>query len=265
MEQEKDIVFKNVEKLYGQGEYALENVSFSVNPGEFVFVIGKSGAGKSTLLKMLTRQLRPTSGQIWVRGTEVTSLPQREIPFLRRQIGQMQAEYGLLPDRNVYENVELAMRATQQPKRLYKRRVTQTLRTVGVLHRAMAFPDEISAGETARVLLARALVVNPGILVADEPTANLDSDKAWDLMCLLDELNRLGVTIIIGSHDRELVSIMKKRVLTLSAGRLIADEKRAVYNYQAFDVIEERRIRNEQKQRLRTAVHSGTSGSSSKQ
>ena len=138
MEQEKDIIFKNVEKLYGSGEYALENVSFSIAQGEFVFVIGKSGAGKSTLLKMLTRQLRPTSGQIWVRGTEVTSLPQREIPFLRRQIGQMQAEYGLLPDRNVYENVELAMRATQQPKRLYKRRVTQTLRTVGVLHRAMA-------------------------------------------------------------------------------------------------------------------------------
>lgn len=262
---EKEIVFKNVEKRYGEGEYALENVSFSVDTGEFVFVIGKSGAGKSTLLKMLSRQLRPTSGQIWVKGTEVTSLADWQVPFLRRQIGLMQAEYGLLPDRNVYENVELAMRATQQPKKLYKKRIAQTLRTMGVLHRALAFPDEISAGEAARVLLARALVVNPGILIADEPTANLDSDRAYDLMCLLGELNRLGVTVIIGSHDRELVSIMKKRVLTLSAGRLIADEKKAVYNYRAFDVIEERRIRNEQQQRLRTPVHPGASGSSSQQ
>lgn len=246
----EEIVFKNVDKVYGPGEYALDNVSFSVETGEFVFVIGKSGAGKSTLLKMLSRQLKPSRGQIWVRGMEVSALADWEIPFLRRKIGLMQEEYGLLPDRNVYENVELAMQATQQPRKLIKRRVTQTLKTVGVFHRAMAFPDEISAGETARALLARALVVNPGILIADEPTANLDSDRAWDLMCLLDELNRLGVTILIGSHDRELVSIMKKRVLTLSAGRLIADEKKAVYNYRAFDVIEERRIRNEQQQRL---------------
>lgn len=247
---EKEIVFKNVDKRYDEKEFALENVSFSVETGEFVFVIGRSGAGKSTLLKLISRQLLPSKGEIWVKGMEVTSLREWEVPFLRRQIGLMQEEYGLLPDRNVYENLELAMRATGQPERLFKKRVIQTLRTVGVSHRIWALPDEISAGETARVLLARALVVNPGILIADEPTANLDSDKAWDLMCLLDELNRLGVTIVVGSHDRELVSIMKKRVLTLSAGRLIADEKRAVYNYKAFDVIEERRIRNEQKQRL---------------
>lgn len=192
----------------------------------------------------------PDCGEIWVRGTEITKLPERKVPFLRRQIGLMQPEYGLLSDRSVYENVELAMRATGQPKRLFQKRVSQTLNTVGVAHRIEAFPDEISAGETARVLLARALVINPGILIADEPTANLDSDMAWDLICLLDELNRLGVTVIVGSHDKELVSIMKKRVLTLSAGRLIADEKKAVYNYRAFDIIEERRIRNEQKQKL---------------
>lgn len=246
----KEIIFENVDKLYGGNEFALEDISFSVDTGEFVFVIGRSGAGKSTLLKLLSRQLLPNSGKIWVRGTEVTSLPERKVPFLRRQIGLMQPEYGLLSDRSVYENVELAMRATDQPKRLFRKRVLQTLQTVGVAHRSEAFPDEISAGETARVLLARALVINPSILIADEPTANLDSDKAWDLMCLLDELNRLGVTIVIGSHDKELVSIMKKRVLTLSAGRLISDEKRAVYNYKAFDIIEERRIRDEQKQKL---------------
>lgn len=244
------IVFQNVSKEYGKGEYALERVSFSVKAGEFVFVIGRSGAGKSTLLKLISRQLVPTRGRIWALGTEVTALKDREVPFFRRKIGMMQAEYGLLRDKTVYENVEIAMRATGQPQRLYKKRVMQTLQTVGVLHRKDAFPGEISVGEEARVLLARALVVNPGVLIADEPTANLDADKAYDLMRLLDDLNRMGVTVIVGSHDKELVSIMRKRVLTLSAGRLVADEKNAAYNYRGVDAMEERRIRNEQKQRL---------------
>lgn len=244
------IVFQNVSKEYGKGEYALERVSFSVKAGEFVFVIGRSGAGKSTLLKLISRQLVPTGGRIWALGTEVTALKDREVPFFRRKIGMMQAEYGLLRDKTVYENVEIAMRATGQPQRLYKKRVMQTLQTVGVLHRKDAFPGEISVGEEARVLLARALVVNPGVLIADEPTANLDADKAYDLMRLLDDLNRMGVTVIVGSHDKELVSIMRKRVLTLSAGRLVADEQNAAYNYRGVDAMEERRIRNEQKQRL---------------
>ncbi len=246
----KEIVFKNVSKQYSPGEYALDNVSFSIDKGEFVFIIGRSGAGKSTLIKMISRQETPTEGNIWVKDMEVTAMQDWQTPFLRRKIGLMQPEYGLLRDRTVYENVEIAMRATGQPKNLYKKRVTQTLKTVGVLHRIHAFPDEISAGEAARVLLARALVVDPGILIADEPTANLDPDRAWDMMRLLEDLNRMGVTIVIGSHDKEMVSIMKKRVLTLSAGRLIADEKRAAYNYRAVDAIEERRIRNEQKQRI---------------
>ncbi len=152
---EKEIIFKNVDKRYNEGEFALEDVSFSVHTGEFVFVIGRSGAGKSTLLKLLSRQIMPDCGEIWVRGTEITKLPERKVPFLRRQIGLMQPEYGLLSDRSVYENVELAMRATGQPKRLFQKRVSQTLNTVGVAHRIEAFPDEISAGETARVLLAR--------------------------------------------------------------------------------------------------------------
>jgi len=246
----KDIIFKNVSKQYSSGEYALDDVSFAVEKGEFVFIIGRSGAGKSTLLKMISRQEVPTSGNIWVKDMEVTALRDWQIPYLRRSIGLMQAEFGLLSDKTVYENVEIAMRATGQPKKLYKKRVKQTLKTVGVLHRLHAFPDEISAGEAARVLLARALVVDPGILIADEPTANLDPDRAWDMMRLLDDLNRMGVTIIVGSHDKELVSIMKKRVLTLSAGRLIADQRNAVYNHRAVDAIEERRIRNEQQQRL---------------
>lgn len=262
----QEIVFNQVSKVYKQDGFVLEDVSFSVERGEFLFVIGRSGAGKSTLLKLLSRQLEADRGKIWVRGVEITSLPDRKVPFLRRKIGLMQAEFGLLADLNVYENVELAMRATGQPERLFYKRVMQTLTTVGIHHRAQAFPDEISAGEAARALLARALVVNPGILVADEPTANLDADTAWDLMCLLGELNRLGVTIIVGSHDRELVSIMKKRVLTLSAGRVVADEKKAIYNSLAADRIEERRIRNEraQKQGIRNTMSPGIALSSGK-
>lgn len=247
----KEIVFDHVNKWYGEDCIALENVSFSIEKGEFVFVIGKSGAGKSTLLKMLSRQISPDSGKIWIDGQEISSMPKSRIPALRRKIGQMQPEYGLLAHKNVYENIELTMCATEQPRRLFERRIRQTLRTVGVEHRMWAFPDEISAGEAARVLLARALVVNPKILVADEPTANLDSDSAYDLMRLLEELNRMGVTIMVGSHDRELVSIMRKRVMTLSAGRLVADEKHAVYNSMAADWMEERRIKNERAKKQR--------------
>lgn len=246
----QEVIFKNVSKRYGKGEYALDDVSFSVEPGEFVFVIGRSGAGKSTLLKLISRQLLPTEGKIWVHGTEVTGMPEWKVPQLRRQIGLMQPEYGLLRDKTVYENVEIAMWATEQPRKLYEKRVLQTLQTMGVSHRMKAFPDEISVGEAARVLLARALAVNPKILIADEPTANLDGDKSWDLMCLLEELNRRGMTIIVGSHDKELVSIMHKRVLTLAAGQLVSDRKNAGYNYRGVDIIEERRIRNEQKQRI---------------
>lgn len=252
----QEIVFSHVDKIYKNHYFALEDVSFSVNRGEFLFVIGRSGAGKSTLLKLISRQMKPSSGEIWVRGKDVSVMPNKEVPFLRRQIGLMQPEYGLVPELRVYENVQLAMVVTGQPKRLYKKRVSQTLQTMGVLHRAEAFPDEISEGEAARVLLARALVINPGILVVDEPTANLDGDAAWDLMCLLDELNRLGVTLMVGSHDRDLVSIMRKRVLTLSAGRLLADERNAIYNSLAADVIEERRILNEraEKQGIRDTM-----------
>lgn len=247
----EEIVFSHVNKWYGGDCFALEDVSFSIDKGDFVFIIGKSGAGKSTLLKMLSRQVSADSGQIWIEGEEISSMPKWRIPALRRKIGQMQPEYGLLAHKNVYENIELAMCATEQPRRIFEKRIRQTLRTVGVSHRIWAFPDEISEGEAARVLLARALVVNPKILVADEPTANLDSDSAYDLMRLLEELNRLGVTVIVGSHDRELVSIMRKRVITLSAGRLVADERHAIYNSMAADWMEERRIKNERAKKQR--------------
>lgn len=243
-----EILFEEVRKQFTPNVVGVEDASFRIEKGEFVFFTGKSGAGKSTLLKLTSRQLEATSGRIWVRGHEVGDIRREQLPYFYRQFGMMSKELGLLPDRDVYENVKLAMVATAQPKRLIKSRVLATLCTMGILDKAYANPMELSAGQAARVLLARAIVMNPSILVADEPTANLDPSAAWDLMCLLDELNRMGVTIIVASHAHELVSIMKKRVITLVAGRIVADEKRAAYNSIAWDIYEERRILNERAQ-----------------
>lgn len=243
-----EIIFDKVSKIYTSGMVGVEEASFEIEKGEFVFLIGRSGAGKSTLLKLITKQILPSAGQIWMQGKELGSLTDAQMPYFYRRIGIMDKELGLLNDRNIYENIKLAMVATDQPRKLIKSRVLGTLNNMGILKRTYALPQELSAGEEARALLARAIVTNPEILIADEPTANLDSTNAWDLMCLLDELNRLGVTIIVTSHAHELVSMMKKRVISLVAGRIVADERKASYNPIAWDVFEERRILNERAQ-----------------
>lgn len=243
-----EIVLEKVNKIFTPHIIGVEDASFAVEKGEFVFFTGRSGAGKSTLIKLISRQLTPTSGKIWVKGRDVSEIKEAKLPYYYRQFGIMEKELGLLNDRNVYENIKLAMIATSQPKKLIKSRVLSTLNVMGILKRAYAYPKELSAGEAARALLARAIVTNPDILVADEPTANLDPTAAWDLMCLLDELNRLGVTIIVASHAHDLVSIMKKRVITLVAGRIVLDENKASYNPIAWDIFEERRIINERAQ-----------------
>lgn len=242
---QNEIEFKNVTKIFKEDIVALENASFGIEHGEFVFIVGRSGSGKSTLLKLLSGQLPPTSGEILVDGCKISSLPRTKMPYFRRQFGIMEADLGLLNDRNVYQNISLAMYATEQPVHLIKKRVTQTLATVGLAHRADAFPQELSVGEAARVLLARAIVINPKIMVIDEPTANLSPDASWDLMCLLDELNRLGVTMIVASHSRELVTIMKKRVITLVAGAIVSDERRGIYDMKMMDIFEEKRVLDE--------------------
>lgn len=244
----KQIEFKQVNKIFAPNVMALEDASFEIEQGEFVFVIGKSGAGKSTLLKLLSRQMLPTSGEIWVNGHEVNQIKKSQRPYFQRQFGIMETEVGLLSDQTVYQNIHFVMRATEQPRKLSRIRVTQTLHTVGLSHRAQAFPKELSVGEAAKALFARAIVMNPKILIADEPTANLDPDASYDLMRLLEELNRLGVTIIVASHSRELVTIMKKRVITLVAGAVVADQKKAIYNPLALDIFEERRVLNEREQ-----------------
>lgn len=245
------IVFENVNKVFRRGEVAAEDLSIRIRKGEFVFVIGRSGAGKSTFLKLLSGQEEATSGKIWVNGLELSSLTRSQRPYFHRQVGIMQPEFGLLGDRDLFDNVYLAMQATEQPGRKARKKVEHILRLMGIDDRAKFYPHEVSMGEGARALLARAMVIGPSILVADEPTANLDPDASWDLMCLMDELNRQGVTVVVASHNQELVSIMRKRVITLSAGCLVADEKNAVYNVRAADAIEERRVLSERADRQR--------------
>ena len=247
----KEIEMKSVNKFYKSDVVALEDFSLTVEEGEFVFVTGRSGSGKSTFLKLLSGQIFPTSGEMWVRGSNVSALTREQIPYYRRQFGIMQADLGLLKDQTVRQNIELAMRATEQPLKRTKRRVEQTMRVVGIADRAEHYPSELSGGEAARVLLARALVTDPKILVLDEPTANLDPSAAWDLMCLIDEVNRKGLTVLVASHNRELVTIMKKRVVTLAAGVIVADEKNVIYSSTAGDIFDERRVLREREERRR--------------
>ncbi|MCI8593379.1 MAG: ATP-binding cassette domain-containing protein [Lachnospiraceae bacterium] len=235
------IIFHHVTKKFGDLT-ALNDVSFEIRKGEFVFVIGKSGAGKSTLLHLLTKQEEVTSGQIVVDGCSIDGMKKGKIPAYRRRLGIVSLEAGLLKDRSIYDNIMFAMRATGRVNRQSGAVILRLLGLVGLANRYQAFPDELSGGEQARVLVARALSVQPDILVADEPTANLDPDSAWDLMQLFAEINYQGMTVLMASHARDLVTIMRKRCLTLVAGTLVADEKNAIYNMKAIDIFEERRV-----------------------
>ena len=238
------IVFDHVTKKFKE-ETALENISFEIDKGEFVFIIGKNGAGKSTLLNLIMKQEEATSGQIIVEGRRLDTMSRQRVPYHRRRLGIMSSEVGLLKDRSVCDNIKLAMLATENAKKHMHEKSIKLLGLVGLASKYQAYPNELSGGEQARVLLARALSVQPEILIADEPTANLDPDAAWDLMQLLEELNYRGMTVLVASHARGLVTIMKRRCITLVAGRLAADEKRSIYNQKAMDVFAERKILQE--------------------
>ncbi len=237
------IIFEHVTKKF-RDEVALEDVSFEIEKGEFVFIIGKSGAGKSTLLDLILKQQEVTSGKITVGGRRVDIMKRKKIPAHRRRIGFVSPEVGLLKDRSVYDNILLALLATGKTNEREKATIMRVLGLVGLAGKFQSYPNELSGGEQARVLLARALSVSPELLIADEPTANLDADSAWDLMQLLAELNYQGMTILVASHARELVTIMKRRCMTLIAGTLAADEKHSIYNPKAIDIFEERKILN---------------------
>lgn len=219
------ILFDDVYKMYPNGTNALNGVSFKIEDGEFVFIIGASGAGKSTVIKMMMREEKPTSGKIVIGSYNVTTMRERKIPYLRRTMGVVFQDFRLIDNLSVYDNVAFAMRVTGASKRAIRRRVPYVLGIVRLGHKAKNFPDELSGGEKQRVALARALVNNPKIIIADEPTGNVDPRMAKEIMSLLAEINAMGTTIIVVTHDKGLVDTFHKRVITLENGTIISDEE----------------------------------------
>lgn len=221
------IELNEVTKEYSKGIAALNNVSLKIDPGEFVFVVGDSGSGKSTLIRLLLKELDPTSGSIRVMGRNLDKMSHKEIPFYRRKMGVVFQDFRLLKDRNVYENVAFALRVTETPTRVLKKKVPAALSLVGLAQKYKSNPKELSGGEQQRVAIARAIVNEPSILLADEPTGNLDPANSWEIMKLLDEANKRGTTVVVVTHNHEIVNTMKKRVITMSKGIIVSDTKKA--------------------------------------
>lgn len=226
------IVLDNVSKSYSTGQPAINGISLHIKKGEFVFIVGNSGSGKSTLIKLLLKELEPTEGTISVNGNELSSLKRRQIPKFRRDLGVVFQDFRLLKDRNVYENIAFAQRVIQTPTRTIRRQVPKMLSLVGLAEKYKAFPKQLSGGEQQRVALARALVNNPSLLLADEPTGNLDPKNSWEIMKLLEEVNKKGTTVLVVTHNREIVDAMQKRVITMQKGVIISDEEKGGYIYE---------------------------------
>lgn len=226
---EEIITLENVCKAYATGAPALNGVNLHIKRGEFVFIVGDSGSGKSTLIKLLLRELTPTSGAINVMGYDLVRIKHRRIPKFRRNLGIVFQDFRLLKDRNVYENVAFAQRIIQVSSKEIKRNVPSILATVGLAGKYKAMPKQLSGGEQQRVALARALINRPAILLADEPTGNLDPKNSWEIMKLLDQINENGTTVIVVTHNREIVNSMQKRVVTMKKGIIISDEEKGGY------------------------------------
>lgn len=223
------IHFKNVSKVYPPNTHALRDVNFHVSPGEFVSIVGQSGTGKTTLIKVLIAEERPTKGQIIIGGWDITNIPGRHIPLLRRQIGVVFQDYKLLPRKTVEENVAFALQVAGEPKEKIEKIVPQVLKIVGLEEKQKRFPTQLSGGEQQRVSIARALAHRPKILVADEPTGNLDAINTKEIIDLLLKINDLGTTILLVSHNREVVNALKRRVVTIEDGKIVADQQKGKY------------------------------------
>lgn len=226
------ITLENVSKSYSTGAPALNGVDLHIKKGEFVFIIGDSGSGKSTMIKLLLRELTATKGKVTVMGENLSKLRRRKVPKYRRSLGIVFQDFRLLKDRNVYENVAFAQRIIQTPIKEIKRNVPAVLSVVGLAGKYKALPRELSGGEQQRIAIARALINRPAILLADEPTGNLDPDTTWEIMKLLEKINENGTTILMVTHNREIVDTMKKRVVTMKKGVIISDEERGGYSYE---------------------------------
>lgn len=229
MEENGIIYLENVSKSYSTGSPALNDITLSIKQGEFVFIVGDSGSGKSTLIKLLLRELTATSGTVYVMGQDLAALKHRQIPRFRRNLGVVFQDFRLLNDRNVYENVAFAQRIIETPINEIRRNVPTILATVGLAGKYKAKTKQLSGGEQQRVALARALVNRPSILLADEPTGNLDPKNSWEIMQLLEEINEQGTTVIVVTHNREIVNAMQKRVIAMKKGIIVSDQEEGEY------------------------------------
>lgn len=226
------ILLDHVNKTYAsQNRPALDDVSLEIEKGEFVFLVGPSGSGKSTFLRLVLREERPNSGQVWVLGKELNRLSNWKIPSLRRQIGTVFQDFRLLPNKSVFENVAFALEVIGKPRSHIRKVVPEVLEVVGLDDKMERRPDELSGGEQQRVAIARAFVNRPMLLIADEPTGNLDPNTSVGIMKLLDRINRLGTTVIMSTHDSQIVDQMRRRVIELETGHLVRDQSRGVYGY----------------------------------
>ncbi len=223
------IRFHKVDKEYDNNVKALLNIDLSIHKGEFVFLVGSSGAGKSTMIKLLLKEEEPTSGQIILNNMDITKVKGRRIPYIRRNVGVVFQDFRLLPNKTVYENVAFAMEIVGAHPKEIRRRVPMILSMVDLSRKASNFPDQLSGGEQQRVSIARAIINSPPVLIADEPTGNLDPETAWDIMRVLSEINGRGTTILMATHAKDIVNIMKKRVIEIHEGRLIRDEQKGGY------------------------------------
>lgn len=226
------IVMKDVVKKYPNGVLAANRLNITINQGEFIYVVGPSGAGKSTFIKMMYREEKPTSGKIIINGVDITTLKDSKVPFLRRTMGVVFQDFKLLPSLTVYENVAYALEVIEFRQKDIKRRVMDVLSMVGLKHKMRMFPNELSGGEQQRVSIARAIVNNPKIVIADEPTGNLDPDTAWEIMSIFQEINLQGTTVIMATHNKDIVNTIKHRVVAIEGGKIVRDENRGEYGYE---------------------------------
>jgi len=226
------IEMQDVHKTYPDGGQALRGVNVRIERNEFVYIVGPSGAGKSTFMKLIYREERPTKGSIFVNGFNLEKLKQRKIPFVRRNIGVVFQDFRLLPKMTAYENIAFAMEVIEAPSRVIKKRTQEVLELVNLKDKGNAYPNQLSGGEQQRVAIARAIVNNPAVIVADEPTGNLDPDTSWDIMRLLEEINFRGTTIVMATHNKEIVNTMRKRVIAIESGLIVRDQYRGEYGYE---------------------------------
>lgn len=223
------IRLKDVEMEYDNGTKAIKGITLTVEDGEFVFLVGPSGSGKSTIIKLLTGEVEPCAGRIMINGFSVSNISEKQIPLMRRTLGVIFQDFRLIEKKTVYDNLSFVMRAVGASPRKIRERITYVLRLVGLEDKANSYPTELSGGEQQRVALARALVNNPSILLADEPTGNLDPNNSWEIMKLLEEINESGTTVVVVTHNREIVNAMQKRVITMKKGVIISDEEKGGY------------------------------------